>query len=83
MAAEIVRVGSSRDEGGFVRGRAGRKLSGIRRRSLRGVHTTHYRSQSIPCWPFLDRDSRLRLLNFLFLRLRIVLAWGSSLRHSV
>src|SRR5205823_4815717 len=28
------------------------------------------RSQSIPCWPFLSRDNRLHLLNFLFQRLR-------------
>jgi len=33
---------------------------------LCAIHTTHSDSQSIACWPFLNRDSRLHLLNFLF-----------------
>ncbi len=37
---------------------------------LCAIHTTHSDSQSIACWPFLNRDSRLHLLNFLFRQFR-------------
>ena len=42
---------------------------------LCAIHTTHSDSQSIACWPFLNRNSRLHLPRSLLLRLRSVLAW--------
>src|SRR5438445_8104836 len=37
---------------------------------LCAIHTTNSHSRSIPCWPFLGRNSRPHLPNFLFQRLR-------------
>src|SRR5437899_10304794 len=48
----------------------GRRSSGIHHRFPRGIHITHYHSQSIACWPFLSRDSQPHLPNSSFLRLR-------------
>src|SRR2546429_6130449 len=50
--------------------RMGRRSSGIHHRFPRGIHITHYHSQSIACWPFLSRDSQPHLPNSSFLRLR-------------
>src|SRR5207237_6488452 len=50
--------------------KADRRSRGIRHRFLREIHTTHYHSQSIACWQFLSRESRLYVPNFLFPRLR-------------
>src|SRR5207244_783102 len=50
--------------------RIGRKSSGIRHTFPCAIHTIHFHSQSLACWPFLSRDSQLHLLNSSFLRLR-------------
>ena len=55
--------------------KTGKRPSDTRHRFPRVVRITHFRSQSIACWPFLNRNSRLHLPRSLLLRLRSVLAW--------
>ena len=50
--------------------RTGRRSSDTCHRFPRVVRTTQSHSQNIACWPFLNRNSRLHLLNFSFLRFR-------------
>ena len=40
------------------------------------IHTIHSRSRSIPCWPFLSRETQAHRLNSSLQRLRIARAWG-------
>src|SRR5437016_5528417 len=62
-------------------------LDGRTSRTSRRSHDTRYsfphdprtiesRSQSIPCWPFLSRETQVHRPNFSFPRLRIAPAWG-------
>ena len=53
----------------------GRKLSDTSHSFPYVVRTIRCRSRNIACWPFLNRNSRPHLPNFLLPRLRSVLAW--------
>ena len=62
--------------------RAGRRSSDTCHRFPHVVRTNQSHSQSIACWPFLSRNSRLHLLNFSFQRLRSELTFEkATLRH--
>jgi len=58
-----------------TKNKTGRRPSDTCHRFPHVVRTTQFRSQSIACWPFLNRNSRPHLPNYLLPRLRSVLTW--------
>src|SRR5437870_1641662 len=55
--------------------RGGRRSSDTCHRFPCAIRTIQFHSQSIACWPFLNRNSRPHLPRSSLLRLRSVLAW--------